>query len=245
MRSLPPRAEELIAAELAGETTDAERAELEALAVEDHSVRRAWDELAPVAARLERSVGAWDEADPPARLADTVSPAAPAEDPSPSAVDEASPADGARGRRRRLAAWFALAAAGSFLAGAGLTAVLDQTMDRPPDGPPGTYGMVEEVTFDEATPQAEIDASIIAHTWGTETVLEIDGLAPERTFTVTLVDEDGVEHPSGTFFGSELLIECRMNAAVMRQDVSHVEIHADDGSTVAAADLPPATDPES
>ncbi|WP_258934540.1 hypothetical protein [Nesterenkonia pannonica] len=133
MHSLPPRAEELIAAELAGDITDAERAELEAFAAEDHSVRRAWDELAPVAARLERSVGTWDEAQPLAHPPQIIAEkGADAEGPRGRAVPAAA-LEGNRARRRRLRAWFALAAAGSFLISAAVTAVLQQTTDRPPE----------------------------------------------------------------------------------------------------------------
>ena len=85
-----------------------------------------------------------------------------------------------------------------------------------------------------------IDGSVIAHTWGTETVLEIDGLPAGDSYSVVLVGDDGVESPSGTFFGSEVTIDCRMNAAVMRDDVSTLEIRDDSGDAVAVAMLPAA-----
>lgn len=82
------------------------------------------------------------------------------------------------------------------------------------------------------------------HEGRTETVLEVEGLEPGDSFTVVLVAEDGQEFASGTFFGSEVLIECRMNAAIMRDEVERVEITGDDGGLIAQAELPEAIDPE-
>ena len=65
-----------------------------------------------------------------------------------------------------------------------------------------------------------------------------------ESFAVVLVADDGEKFASGTFFGSEVLIECRMNAAVMRDDVGLVQITGDDGEVSAEAELPAAIDPE-
>lgn len=136
-----------------------------------------------------------------------------------------------------------LAAVGCVIAGAGGTLVVQQIIDSPPDGPPGTYGAVEEASFVTEPAEVDIDGALVAHTWGTETVLEMEGLEPGVSFSVVLVADDGEEFSSGTFFGSEVLIECRMNAAIMRDDVDRVEITTDDGDLIAQADLPEAIDP--
>lgn len=81
-------------------------------------------------------------------------------------------------------------------------------------------------------------ASSVAHTWGTETVLEIDGLAEGEIFEVILVSEDGAELTSATFFGAEQTITCRMNAALMREDVSQLEIRDASGSVVVSSSVP-------
>lgn len=43
----------------------------------------------------------------------------------------------------------------------------------------------------------------MAHTWGTETILEVDGAPLGQTFAVVLLSEDGEELTSGTFVGTE------------------------------------------
>lgn len=135
-------------------------------------------------------------------------------------------------------------AAGFFIVGVGVTLGVQAVQDAPPQGPPGTYGAVEAVDFTTETGEAEIDAALVAHTWGTETVLEVDGLPPGESFTVVLIDEAGDEVHSGAFIGSELLIECRLNADVMRHDATRLEITGPDGDIVVAADLPDAINPE-
>ena len=49
---------------------------------------------------------------------------------------------------------------------------------------------------------------------------------------------------SGAFLGSEVLIQCRLNADVMRDDATRLEILGPEGDIVGAADLPDAIDPE-
>lgn len=260
------RAQELIAAALAGDLSPAEQQEFEALRAQDPSIDSTMAEFSSLVTGLRTAGHQWEEATPPPSLEQSVLSLAgdlssddgtPAEQPGGPVPDhETSSADASlhpaldeqsarststRSRRR---AAFALAAAGGAVLGGAVTVGVQQIMDTPPDGPPGTYGAVEDVAFDSQTPGVDLDASLIAHTWGTETVLEIDGLEPGESFTVVLISEAGEEYASGTFFGSEVLIECRMNAAVMRDEVARVEITAADGDLIAGADLPDAIDPE-
>lgn len=246
------RAQELIAAALAGELSPAEQEEFDALRAEDPSIDQTVDEFSALVAGLTSAGRQWEEATPPPTLDHAVlslSAGAPAEGTAPqerAALRSAPAAPAARSSTtgRRWGARFALAAAGGAVLGGALTLGVQQMLEAPPDGPPGTYGAVEEVTFDSQTPGVDLDANLIAHTWGTETVLEIDGLEPGESFTVVLVSEEGEEFASGTFLGSEVLIECRMNAAIMRDEVARVEITAADGDLIAGADLPDAIDPE-
>lgn len=135
--------------------------------------------------------------------------------------------------------WFFIAAA-CFLAGVLVTVGTVTVMERPPSGPPGTLGAEEVVAFESVPADVEIEGVLIAHTWGTESVLQIEGLEVGAPYVVVLVDNAGREYDSGTFLGSEVRIDCAMNAAVMRHEVTRLEIRDDDGAVVAESDLPEA-----
>ncbi|GAA1159132.1 hypothetical protein [Nesterenkonia sandarakina] len=145
-----------------------------------------------------------------------------------------------------LAACVALGVAGTL----GVQAILDADSDaedpdeadvlvaEEPLGPPGELGSQEPVSFTDPSAGVVVDGSLIAHTWGTETVLLIDGLPVGETFTVVLIGEDGQEIESGSFLGSEVPVDCRMNGAVLREDVARLEIRDETGGEVTAAALP-------
>ncbi|WP_104179739.1 hypothetical protein [Arthrobacter sp. B0490] len=140
-----------------------------------------------------------------------------------------------RGRLIRGAALAASLLAVGALGGAGIT----HLVDRPPAGPPGTLGAVEDIVLTDTPQGARVDAELVAHTWGTETILEIDGLLPGRVYDVVLVREDGKELLSGTFLGAEQTITCRMNAAVLREDLARLQVRDAQGAIVAASDVTP------
>ena len=54
----------------------------------------------------------------------------------------------------------------------------------------------------------------MAHTWGTETVLDLTGTTARTVYDVVLVDRSGRPAPSGSFLGTGATIDCRMNAAL-------------------------------
>ncbi|MBO0594464.1 hypothetical protein I2487_02210 [Nesterenkonia sp. E16_10] len=114
----------------------------------------------------------------------------------------------------------------------------DGLVAEEPLGPPGELGAQEPVSFSDPGAGVEVDGALVAHTWGTETVLEIDGLTPGEAFTVVLVGADGEEIESGSFLGSEVPVDCRMNGAVLREDVQRLEIRDDAGQAITAAALP-------
>ena len=85
----------------------------------------------------------------------------------------------------------------------------------------------------------EAEASLIDHTWGTETILVVSGLEDGETYELTLRDEDGAPVDSGAFIGTgDKPLECRMNAALLREEATGLEVRTDEGDLVLSADLP-------
>jgi len=230
------RREELIAAALAGELSAEESAALDRLRAVDPSID---EELASFGAVLEglRGVGRWEEPQPSAELADRV---AALGSPAPLVAlprvggAESVPARPARGRRIALQA--TAAAACLALGAIGGLGVLALT-DRPPEGGPGTLGAAEPIAFAEDA-DLDIDAELVAHTWGTETILRGSGFAVGESYEVVLVTATGLRLPSGSFLGSEAELDCAMNAAVLRPSVASIEITDESGGAVAVAELP-------
>ncbi|NJC21810.1 hypothetical protein BJ994_000886 [Arthrobacter pigmenti] len=244
------RREELMGAALAGELTEAERREFDRACAADPRLRREYQALQGVAERLDRSELVWTDQDLPPGLAGRVF-AATTEKPEragdghgvPAARhatdgDHVPPPTSHRHRRRRVALMSTAAAASLLVVGALGGIAINNALQAPPGGPPGTLGAVEDVDFSRVQQGASFDASLVAHTWGTETVLEVDGLTVGDSYEVVLVSEDGRDLTSGTFFGSEQTVTCRMNAAVMREDVSALEIRRVTGEVVASSTLP-------
>ncbi|CCQ15225.1 putative uncharacterized protein [Rhodococcus sp. AW25M09] len=153
-----------------------------------------------------------------------------------------------RSTRQRSSAGLAAAAAiVGVVVGSGVVLGIDayrQQPENPPaaiTGPPGTLGAYEEIAFTTSVSNVDIEGGLVAHTWGTETVLEMDGISDRGPYEVVLVDRSGAERPSGTFLGSDVTIECRMNAAVLRGEVSEIEIRTSGGTVLARAQLPAAS----
>ena len=230
------RREELLAAAATGALEPGEHAELDALLARDATAAPELAALRATLAALPPSGSGWrDEALPPDLrqrvLAATT--ASPAPDPW-----------SARTRPRLLAAAAALVVLGAA-GGAGATALAGRAgpsaSSEPAPGAPGALGAREAIDLSGAPAGVVVDAALVAHTWGTETVLDVDGLPAGVRYSVVLVGTDGTEEPSGTFLGSEVAVECRLNAAVLRPEVARVEVRSDDGSLVMASDLPPVT----
>ncbi len=232
-----PRRAELIAAALAGELSEDEQRELAAACAADPTMVAELEELRSTVSRLDRAQLSWQEVQPPAGLGDRILAATSGrQGQEPSAVADRG---GAAAPRSRV--WLLGAAAGLLLVGGVGGVALQGMFDGAPSGPPGTLGAVEDITFEGAPADSSIDAALVAHTWGTETVLEVDGLRVGESFEVVLVDRDGAELSSGTFFGTEQTVTCRMNAAVLRDEVSAVQIQDEDGRVVAASSVPAIT----
>ncbi len=135
-----------------------------------------------------------------------------------------------RRRRRRMFRWSALAAVAAVL----LIAIGSFALAPKLAGPP-----MEPVAFSEAPPGVEAEASLIDHTWGTETILVVSGLEDGKVYELALRDESGEAVPSGAFIGTgDRPIECRMNAALLREEVTGLEVRTAEGDLVLDADLP-------
>lgn len=240
----------LIAAALAGELTAEEQRDFDQACSADPELLSEYLSLREVTDQLAQTDLTWEDQELPPGLADRVFAAtseAPLEGeaPTPSAASKAQrrpsrarTSDAPAARRRFQPVLIGLAAAGLLLVGGFGGSVISGVLDTPPDGPPGALGAVEAVTFPAIPDGTSFEAALVAHTWGTETVLEVDGLAEGDIFEVVLVSEDGVELISGTFFGAEETVICRMNAAVMREDVSQLQIRDVAGAVVVSSSVP-------
>ncbi|PPF13420.1 hypothetical protein C5B92_16360 [Rathayibacter sp. AY1A4] len=229
------RREELLAAALAGDLSAEEAREFESLRAADPSIDR---ELASFGAVVDRlgALGRWEEAEPSPELRSRV--AALAGERSERAASVRAP----RRRASRRRAVLAVAAAAALLVVGGVAgAALRSAEERPVAGPPGTLGAVEAIAFDERTEGVTLDGSLVAHTWGTETILRGTGFALGESYDLVLVTGSGERLPSGSFLGSSAELDCEMNAAVLRESVAAVEITDAGGALVASAALPAVT----
>ncbi len=241
------RREELIAAALAGELTPAEKREFADASAADPSMSADLAELRATVSRLGAARVTWREEEPSPGLADRIADAT-SSGVAAAATAGAAPATASRGSRSarpaaparpRWSTAILLGAAAALLVVGGFGGQLIQSLlDAPPSGPPGTLGAVEQITFTQAPEDSAIEASLVAHTWGTETLLEVDGVAVGETFEVVLVSASGQELTSGTFFGTEQTVTCRMNAALLREDLARVLIEGSDGTVLASSDVP-------
>lgn len=236
------RRAELIAGAVRGDLTPRESAEFDALRAADPLVDVETAELQDVALKMA-SWGSWQSADASDDLRARI--AAIGTDDEGTALigtdDERAPTPHlpvVTLASRRRPVLLGLGAAASLAVGLGLGLGVPAMQSAPPTGPAGTLGAIEAVDFTGEPAGARVDGELIAHTWGIESVLEIDGVAPGESFSVIVVGTDGAEYDSGTFLGSEVVIHCRMNAAVLRAQVASVEVRTAAGETIAAAEVP-------
>ena len=254
------RRDELIGAALADDLTPQERSEFAALLREDPTAREEWEGAAAVVRRLgtawrvpggdDGQQQPWADVELPAALRERVL-AATSEPPAgEAAVAGASSAPGAAvplprrpgsAARPRQARPLLVAASAVLLllAGVGGGFGLAGWLDRPQQGAAGTLGAYESVTFRDVPDGVAVTASVVAHTWGTETVFEeITGLTPGQTYQVVLIADDGSEVGAGSFEAVTGAVDCRMTSATMREDVQVISIRTDDGAEIMNSPLP-------
>lgn len=242
----------LISGAISGELTSSERHELDVLRREDPTVDNEIHELTEILRHTTAAVPAWDGSIPTDALRDRVlalqdesahgdATGAPVSAGIAGAAG-GSPGAGATVTPLRRRPWLLVVGAAACVAiGAGGVLLTQPTVPSPPTGPPGTLGAIEQISFIGEPTGVTIDGALIAHTWGTETVLNITGLTEANPYDVVLVTTSGDSLDSGSFLGSTLAIDCEMNAAVMRESVASVEVQDASGTVVARAELPPAS----
>ncbi|WP_322411876.1 hypothetical protein [Microbacterium invictum] len=238
MRTPDDRIAELMAAALAGELTESEAAEWDALRRRRPEVEEEFRQLAALSSRLREGDVTWTAPRDADALGDRIFRAidADAAVPSPTSASAATATTVRRARR-----WITPALAAACLAvGVVIGIAWPEPPGATPSGPPGTLGAIESVDLDGIPADVDIEADLVAHTWGTEAVFEATGLDVGATYDVVLIDESGQEYSAGAMLGSEVPIECRLNAAVLRADAVRIEIRSADDSILAQADLPEA-----
>jgi hypothetical protein len=232
---------ELIAAALADDLSPAETAELQAMRAADPTIDEEIALLGGLPPAI-RGVGGWQEAAPSDELARRIGRIADGHGEAAADRDDRDDRDDLASRRatrvRRPALLIAGAAACLVIGAAGGVFLAAPRADLA-TGPAGTLGAVEDVTFAGAPAGVDVEGDVVAHTWGTETVLSVDGLPAGDSFTVVVIDAAGGVHASGTMLGSAVRIDCRLNADVLREDAAAVEIRDAAGDRVAVAELSP------
>jgi hypothetical protein len=105
-----------------------------------------------------------------------------------------------------------------------------------PPAPP-----TEQISF---TGAAEVSTSaLVNHTWGTELLLDVQGLPDGATYDVVF-DTTAGEVAAGSLLAvADVVMRCRFSAAPLRADVRAIELRDPDGAVALRADLPstPAT----
>lgn len=231
------RIDQLLAAAATGDLDEVEAAELESALAERPELRAELDALRGTVGALDDwalAGGAWSDVPSSTGLDAAVGRI------GATGATPVTPTSRPRTSRRRLglaAAAVALVAAGSATT-LGVQAVVD---DGTVEGPPGTLGAVERLTpsvSDDSPLPGRVDAAFVAHTWGTEAVLDVTGTRPGAVYVVYVVDEQGRDVEAGAFLGSAVEVHCRMNAAVLREDVAGLRVADASGVTVATATAP-------
>lgn len=232
--------EDLVLAAAEGRLDDAQRERLDRLRAGDPTVEEEIAELRAVLDSLQELDG-WDES----ALEESPSIAVLRRAKEQIASESQERGTGAPGPSRpdgrpvaRRRALLGLAAAGLVATGAVGHDVVRRLRPETPEGAPGTLGALERVGVTESAAGAEVSLGIIAHTWGTETVLEVAGSERGVVYDVVLVDRAGTRTGSGSFLGTEEPLDCEMNAAILREDVAEVLLVAAGGETWARAQLP-------
>lgn len=239
------RIAQLIAAAAAGELTPEEAAELDALRRIHPGIDEEIASLSALVARLDAAEVAWSDVAPDAALRDRITVGIAADERTafePASVPPSVPATAPTAlSRRRSSRWVrgVLGAAACIAIGVGVGLVAPPLLSpSPPSGPPGTLGAVENIDVRDEADGTAIDADLVAHTWGTEAVLDATGLDVGATYSIVFVGIDGSEFSAGEMLGSPVEIHCRVNAAVLREDVARLEIRDASGASVAVADVP-------
>ena len=177
---------------------------------------------------------ALEDADPELFETDEPRPPADLQERTLSLIGQARDSELAKRRRQRRQRSALAAVAAVLLVAVGLLVVWPQ-FSAPPQEP---------LAFSEVAGGVDAEGSLIPHTWGTEANLLIEGLDDGRNYRAAFTKSDGAEVPAGTFIGTEAQpVDCNLNAAVLRENATQLEVRTMEGELIFRADLPeePAT----
>lgn len=233
------RISELIAAAVAGELSPEEAVELDGLRRQHRWIDDEIESLSGVVLRLEAADVRWADGASGDSLRAQIS-ARIASEESAAVVPAPTPIPAPMPALRRSSRWVGvvLGAVACIGIGVGAGLVLPAALSAPPSGPPGTLGAIEHVDVRDESAGTTIEADLVAHTWGTEAVVDASGLDVGATYAIVFIGTDGTEFSAGEMLGSSVAIHCRVNAAVLREDVARLEIRDAAGAPVAAAEVP-------
>ena len=94
------------------------------------------------------------------------------------------------------------------------------------------------VLGDEAPGITVRKAGVVPHSWGVELKFEGAGFATGQTYRAYVVSTSGLTLPAGEFLGiGGQTLQCNLQAAILRPDVSAFRVVATDGSLVLTATL--------
>lgn len=115
----------------------------------------------------------------------------------------------------------------------GIGGALLASQDDGSTGPP-----TERVEFASTRPGVRTDAALINHTWGTELLLDVEGLPAGQLYRVDYLGGGPGSGSAGSFRSvPDTLMRCRFNAAALRNDITSVVVTDSVGAEVLRADL--------
>lgn len=197
----------------------------------DHTPTPEWDDEPALLEELGRALGHDPSAVPPADRVAALRTAAEQMRP-PQAGPEAAAVR--RGSRRRALLTGGVAAGVGGVAGYLGRRAGESEPETPAAGPP-----TEEIEF--VGDAAEVTTSaLINHTWGTELLLDVTGLAAGSTYRVVYETAEGDVTAGSLLAVPDVVMKCRFSAATLRSDVTAIELRPPGSPGVLRAELPEA-----
>lgn len=96
----------------------------------------------------------------------------------------------------------------------------------------------EAVAVSASLAGIEADGELIAHTWGTEIILVVDGLEAGGEYVAAFESTSGERIDAGTFLGiGDGPLRCRLNAALLRNEAVGFTVTDLDGTVVLRSDF--------
>lgn len=83
---------------------------------------------------------------------------------------------------------------------------------------------------------AQAAGRMIAHTWGLEVLLDVSGLRPGTRYEMAFIAADGRRVPAGGFIGTDGLMRCRNNGALLRSETVRFVVSDPDGAEPLSAE---------